>query len=119
MIKVTHIRNVEQIKDGVGRDGKVWVLYRVVDADGDRYSTFNARPYFRAMEQDVEITIQFTEEEVTKEGRTFKNRKLIEGRAANQKPAKPKAEPLPPLTPKAESQLDRIEKKIDHIIEII
>jgi hypothetical protein len=86
MIKVTHLADVSAIKDGVGRDSKAWTLYKVVDVDGESYTTFNATPYFQALEQEAEITLQFDEEPVEKNGKTYVNRKLLDGKLAPKRP---------------------------------
>ncbi len=65
------IKDVKKIKEGYGKNGKAWTLFRVTDSTGLEYSTFS--PVYEAMigtEVDVDVEV--------KQNGKYTNRTIVE-----------------------------------------
>jgi len=75
------VKEKKLFKEGKSEKGREWKLVGIVDQDELTFTTFNHENYLEGMSYDI----TYEEEEVTKGGRTFTSRRLIENKDFKQK----------------------------------
>ena len=96
-----YIADAKFVKSGTYKDGRSWELFHITDAKGNRFSTFEKK-YTGLVGQEVECEIK--EETVTKGGRTYTNRTIVEPRQQRGT---------------ANGTDKELHKKVDYIIELL
>lgn len=127
MRKTITAETVVVFKEGIGANNKSWTLSNVVDGDGVKYSTFE--PINEGSTYDVEIVQETSTKINPRSGKPYLNLKITKIYPAKGSPKfgthtadaefEERTINVSGIGPKAPTQLDRIEDKLDKIAQHI